>query len=540
MTERRANLLLAFAVLLIVGTGALYAMLIYGWLYGSTPAAAVMSSAPVKADPQHLEAARLAYRESFLDARAWLSLSEALHKAGRPVDSFYVMQGAREFFGEAAFLRAHEAVVLKRAQGLGATDASDEQAIRARLQSDPDNPALITALSEILMRTGRGSEAHRALDLGLTAHPTSRPLLLAKGQLAALTDPAQSVVHYARAVHSDPASYESVRALEELGKMAAAKEEGPRAESARAAMDGLEELRKAHPADAGVFATLSFALWARGDLTTVRALTIETGRAHPHHAGVSAIEGALALEDKDTATALKRFTAAWERNPDDLYSAQKLAQIYDQQRGDPEGALPYYIALHRREPLRLEGADPVELVIRRTLDGRRQTLLKGVAVESLGRWLGDEDGSLRAEACVRAAELKDPRWLERLAELLDDDTEIVRHNADYALYQLAKLYPDAVQVRRDDWLAHNKPLVRARVLNLFADLWPEETWPLVQRALYDNNPAVRYLVKTMILDRYYKDAPVAAKAKSEYLAQERNPLVLAQYDLDRRRGGGAP
>lgn len=535
MKESRANLLLAFAVSLILGTLALYAALLYGWLFDKPVAATSAPTEIVKADPQQLEAARLAYREAFLDPRAWLSLSEALHKAGRPVDSFYVMQGAREFFGDAPFLRAHETVVLRRSQGLGATDAADEQALRSRLQGDPDNPALITALVEIYARTGRASEAHRALDLGLTAHPDNRALLLAKGQLVALTEPAQAVVHFARAAHSDAASYEGSQALEELGKMAAAREEGPRAESARQAREALEELRKAHPADPAVFSTLCFALWARGDLTTVRALAVETGRQHPQHAGVAAIEGALALQDKDSGTALKRFTAAWERNPDDLYSAHKLAQLYDQQRGDPEGALPYYIALYRREPTRLEGSDPVELVIRRTLDGRRQTLLKSVAPEGLGRWLKDEDASLRAEACVRAAELKDPRWLERLAELLDDDTEIVRHNADYALYQLAKLYPDAVQVRRDDWLANNKPLMRARVLNLFADLWPQETWPLVQRALYDQNPALRYLTKTMILDRYYQGIATAARAKSDYLAQEKNPLVLAQYDVDRKR-----
>ena len=534
-SPRRANLLLAFAVSLILGTLALYASLLWGWLKGPAETPPVSAAAPRKTEPQELEAARQAYRDNFLDPRAWMTLSEALNGAGRPIDAFYVLQGARELFGDRAFLRAHEQVVLKRQQDLMGEAFGDEAGLKNRLQSDPDNPAVVTALAQIYAQTGRGGEAHRALDLALTAHPEHRGLLLTKAQLTALTDTMQAIPFFARAAHSGPATYEGLRALEELGKLAAAPEQGSRAESARLAREALDELRKAHPMDPGIFTTLAFALWARGDLSTVRAMTIEEGRRHPKHAGVAAIEGALALEDKDPNQALKRFTAAWEANPDDLYSAQKLAQLYDQQRGDPEGALPFYMALYRRDPLRQEGAEPLEQVIRRTLDARRRQLLQGVNAEGLGRFLKGDDASLRAEACVRAADLKDPRWIEVLAELLDDDTEIVRHNADYALYQIAKQYPDAVQVRRDDWLANNKPLMRARVLNLFADLWPQETWPLVQRALYDQNPALRYLVKTMILDNYYKGVSAAARVKSDYLSQEKNPLVLAQYDADKRR-----
>jgi thioredoxin-like negative regulator of GroEL len=538
--SRRANLLLAFAVSLILGTLALYASLLYSWLADKPQVVAV--AAPARPDAKELESARQAFRDAFLDPAAWLSLSETLNRAARPIDAFYVMQGARDFFGETAFLRAHEQVVLKREQGLGAPAAgdADEAALKTRLQTDPDNPAVIVALCAIYMRTGRGAEAHRALDLGLTAHPESRSLLLAKAQLTALTDPMQALQFYARLVHADPASYEGQRALEELGQAAAAREEGPRAEASRLAREALEELRKAHPTDPAVFSTLAFALWARGDLSTVRALALETERRYPKHAGVAAIQGALALQDKDTARAVKRFTAAWEGNPDDLYSAEKLAQIYDQQRADPEAALPFYIALYRRDPQRQEAGEPVEQIIRRTLDSRRRQVVKSATAEGLGRFLKSDDASLRAEACVRVAELKDPRWIEVLADLLDDDTEIVRHNADYALYQIAKAYPDAVQVRRDDWLSNNRPLLRARVLNLFADLWPQETWPLVQRALYDQTPALRYLVKTMVLDNYYKGVPAAAQVKAEYLAQEKNPFVLAQFDTDRRRAASRP
>ena len=139
---------------------------------------------------------------------------------------------------------------------------------------------------------------------------------------------------------------------------------------------------------------------------------------------------------------------------------------------------------------------------------------------------------MRAEACVRAANLKDVRWIDRLSTLLDDDTEIVRRNADYALYQLAKLHSDAVVSRRDDWLRSDRPLIRARALNLFADLWPTETLPRARLALIDENPAVRYFAKTLVFDRYYKKGD---RALSDYLAREQNPLVLARFAYDKKR-----
>ncbi len=147
--------------------------------------------------------------------------------------------------------------------------------------------------------------------------------------------------------------------------------------------------------------------------------------------------------------------------------------------------------------------------------------------EALGRFLSSDDASLRAEAAVRAAAAKDLRWIESLADLLDDDTEIVRHNADYALFQIAQSHPDAVRVRREEWLGSDRPLVRVRALNLFADLDPKEAWPLVPRFLKDPDPAVRFLTRALVLDHYYKDTREGAALRAESLAREKDPRVLA-------------
>jgi len=238
------------------------------------------------------------------------------------------------------------------------------------------------------------------------------------------------------------------------------------------------------------------------------------------------MEGALALNDRDVPKAIRSLGAAWAKNPDDLYSAAKLAQLQLKARGDPEAALPFYIALYRANPL-FDDGEPVERRIREILDVRREAALQGVPSASLGRFLAVDDASLRAEAAARAAQFQDPLWIEALAGLLDDDVEIVRHNADYALYRIAQRSPDAVRVRRDEWVNSERPLVRARALNLFADLEPQETLPLVLRALHDDQPAVRFLARAMVLDRYYRDSREAAKARASYLAGETDPEVLA-------------
>jgi HEAT repeat protein len=130
---------------------------------------------------------------------------------------------------------------------------------------------------------------------------------------------------------------------------------------------------------------------------------------------------------------------------------------------------------------------------------------------------------------VQAARLKDSRWVDILAELLDDDTEIVRQNADYALFQIARSAPEIARARRSAWLTSEKPLIRARALNLFADLDPKNTFPELLKALRDRDPAVRFLARVMVLEHYYRDTPEAAAARAQYLAHESDPAVLSLY-----------
>jgi hypothetical protein len=267
--------------------------------------------------------------------------------------------------------------------------------------------------------------------------------------------------------------------------------------------------------------------FARGDFALAHAIATEALAKNPNQAGGAQIMGALALQQKDIDGSMRWLSASWDRNPDDLYSASKLAQIYDKRRADPEGALPFHLALYRQNPDFADGTERIERRIRATLDARRESLLEHAPVESLGSRFSLDDASLRAEACLRAAAFKDPRWIDRLGELLDDDVEIVRRNADYALFEIGKKEPEELRTRREAWLSSDKPLVRIRALNLFADLEGKNTFPALASALRDPNPAIRVYAKVMVLDHYFSKSPEAAKLRARYAAEERDPEALA-------------
>ena len=282
-------------------------------------------------------------------------------------------------------------------------------------------------------------------------------------------------------------------------------------------------------------AALAGSALGRGEKDQAAALANEAWNKYPGHAGAARIFGMIALKDRDLDAALKWLSASWDRDSNDLYSAAKLAQIYDKRRGDPEGALPFYLALYRQNPDYADD-EPVETRIREILDHRRESLLKDVPVEGLGGRFALDDASLRAEACLRAGAFKDPRWIDALGALLDDDAEIVRRSADYALFRIAQSESGAVHARREAWLTSDKPLVRIRALNLFADLDGKNALPAVVAALSDPTPGVRVFAKIMVLDHYYKTLPEAAKARARYLAAEKDPDALA---FVRRFSGGA-
>ena len=469
--SKRTNALIVVALLMIVVAFSAYAVIMLRWFAApARPAAAGAATPADRAEAeQRLAAARREFRERLLDPRAHLRLSEALWKAGRPVDAFYVSYSARQLFGELSFRRAHAEVVL-----------------------------------------GAGGPAAEA-----------------RHRLEGLRDAALTIPVHAEIAKQYPDSPEGRDSLDALTRLAAGDENAAGGESARMARTALEELHNDDPKHAGKLAALGMAYFARGDFAVANAIATEALSKHPEQAGAAQIMGALALQERNLDGALRWLSTSWDRNPDDLYSASKLAQIYDKRRADPEGALPFYLALYRQNPDFADAGVAVEARIRETLDARRESLLRHAPVESLGARFNLDDASLRAEACLRAASYKDPRWIDKLGSLLDDDVEIVRRNADYALYEIGKKELDAVRARRDEWLGSDRPLTRIRALNLFADLEGKNALPALAAALKDANPAVRAFAKVMVLDHYFAGVPEAAKMRARYLAEEQDPEAKA-------------
>ena len=467
--SRRTNLVILAALLMIATAVAVYAAMVMRWF--ALPGKSVSSSAAKNAKASvdaSLADARREFRQSLLDPRAHLRLSEALWRSGRPVDAFYVMYGARQIFTDDAFRQAHAEIVL-----------------------------------------GAGG-----------------PASAARARLKGLTDPALTVPIHAEIARDYPDSPEGRDSLDQLSRLASAADGGPGGDAARVARTALEELSRADVKNPERFAALAGAYFSRGETDQARALATEALNKRPDQAGAARVMGMLALKNRDLTGALKWLTAAWDRDPDDLYSAAKLAQIYDKSRADPEGALPFYLALYRQNPDYADD-EPAETRIRVTLDHRRESLLKDVPVEGLGGRFKLDDASLRAEAALRAAAFKDPRWIDALGDLLDDDAEIVRRNADYALFQTAQKERGAVDARRAAWLGSGKPLVRIRALNLFADLEGRKALPAVAAALRDANAGVRVFAELMVLDHYYKGRPEAAEIRARYRAQEKDPEARA-------------
>jgi len=85
----------------------------------------------------------------------------------------------------------------------------------------------------------------------------------------------------------------------------------------------------------------------------------------------------------------------------------------------------------------------------------------------------------------------------------------------------------AIHSRRDAWLGSDKPLMRIRALNLFADLDGKNALAALATALRHPNPAVRAYAKVMVLDHYFTKLPEAAKLRARYLAEERDPEALS-------------
>ncbi len=468
--SRKANLLILISLLMIAAAFAAYSVVMMRWFSAPRAGTSRAPSAFARGESEiRLDAARRQFRESLLDVRAHLRLSEALWENGRQVDSFYVAYAARQLFGEEEFRRAHADIILRAG--------------------------------------GPAAELRRRLD--------------------GLREDAQAVPIHAEIARRYPDTPEGRSSLDALGRLASGNETAAGGESVHLARIALQELSREDPKHPGKLAALGLALLTRGDLALADAVASEALSKTQNHAGAAQVKGAIALQRRDLDGALRWLTIAWDRNHDDLYSASKLAQIYDKLRSDPEGALPFHLALYHQNPDFSDAAVPVENRIREILNVRRESLMRNVTVADLALRFNHKDATLRAEACLRTAVFKDSRWIDNLGTLLDDDVEIVRRDADYALFEIGKADADAVRARREQWLGSNKPLLRIRALNLYADLDGNNALPSVIQALRDPNPAVRAFSKVMVLDHYYGKSPEAAKVRARYLAEEKDPAALA-------------
>ncbi len=495
--SQRANLLIVLSLAAIIGSMAVYASILLSWLRkGSGPTAPAPPA--VSAD---LAAARKAFRARILDARGALELSEALYRAHRAVDSFYVEDWAQSFYGPSEFSKAHDEVVLRKEP--------------LPISIEPGDPK--ASLKQVAQ--------------ALAGSPEDRALLCLKAQLLEPSDPSDAIGLYARLVSGHPDTYEAGQALGELRRLAAVKDEGP-SEAADDAREALQELMQARPEDAEIFAAAAMAAWQRGDLASAKAMVADALSKRPDQAGALMVDGALAWNQGDSDTALRRFSAAFERDPDDLYSAEKLAEVFDKQGVNREAALPYYIAIYRRQPDYSDGV-PVEDTIRDIL-AARDVSGAGSSPEGLRRDLDSDDASARADACARAGRSGDSRWLDPLTARLDDDVDIVRRAARSALVSLARADPGALDERRKSLLSDPRPLVRAGALAVFAELNAPKTLPDVERALRDPDSAVRFFAHAVLQNRY-QDGPDIARIRAEYLARETDPLVLARYGLAPRQ-----
>ncbi|MBI5884131.1 MAG: hypothetical protein HZB91_13635 [Elusimicrobia bacterium] len=540
MRKRRARAAYLLSVgipAVIMGALLVYAILIWDWLKprpGAAPEPKKQTQ-ETRGVPRSLTEARKEFRDRYLDPAAHMRLADELHRAGRIEDAFFVLSGAHALFGDEVFYRSHNHVLAHQGKhflGGAAFDPSraNEARVRERLAADPGDPRLYNYLAHIAAAQGEVQAALKAIDSGLSRAPGDQALLLYGAEIfnRVLGDLGSAVPWYSKAAAAGPDTHEGRLALNELGRIAGATLSGRDAAAPAAAQEHLNELARLYPDSPAAFAAMGLSALARGETSSVRAIVLETVNRDPGHAGALSVIGALALLDRDPDAAVKALSAAWRRNPQDLYSAQKLAQLCLKHRADPESALPFYIAIYMQRP-DWEDGEPVETVIRRILDSRREEALRDVRAPLLGKFLKSEDSSLRAQACERAALVLDPRWIDALGGLLDDDAEIVRHNADFALFSLARDFKPALLAKKAEWLAARSPFVRARSLNLFADIDPENTFPRAVAALSDPSSTVRFLAKTMVLDHYYKDAPGAGTAVKEYLAREKDPDVLAFY-----------
>ena len=182
---RAAYLLTVGTPAVIVGALLVYAILLWDWLKPKTGNAPEPKkrTQETRGVPSSLAAARLEFRDRYLDPAAHMRLADELHRAGRIEDAFFVLSAAHTFFGDEVFYRSHNHVLAHRGKhflGGAAFDPSpaNEARVRERLAADPGDPRLYNYLAHIAAAQGEVQAALKTIDSGLSRAPGDQSLLL--------------------------------------------------------------------------------------------------------------------------------------------------------------------------------------------------------------------------------------------------------------------------------------------------------------------------------------------------------------------------
>ncbi|MBI4371199.1 MAG: tetratricopeptide repeat protein [Elusimicrobia bacterium] len=493
------------------------------------------STAPAEAAAGGLAAARADYRKNFFDPYAHMRLAETLYRSGRVVDAFYILEEARGLFPESTFNFAHHFVIIGKGRGGWPgrepfdPSPAHEAHLKRQAQADPKDWEALSYLAHIEGSRGNLSAAEAQINKVLEIAPRKPGALAFKAMLnIRKKNLAEALSLFDQAASQELDSPDGRSATEFMGQLARSPDSKEMGALRIQAFNSLQRIAQKYPDDTQTFIALAFVYWARGEMPQVRALVKQALERNPKHAGAATIQGALFIQDKQVDPAIAWLKKAAEADPDNQYALEKLSQLYRKEKHDPGGALPYYIALHHLNPHYYDW-EYAESRIKEELNQKRTAALSAARTpEQLAPFFSSEDGSLRAEACLRAADFKSPSLVAPLMGLLDDDVGSVTQNADYALFQTGKANPAALLDVREKMLNSTRIFVRGMALGLYADLTPAETLPIILARLKDSEPYVRFRASSA-LKHYYAGNLDAKQALDAYRIAEKNPKLLAAY-----------
>lgn len=487
-----------------------------------------------------LDAARERYRDDFFDPYAHIELSDALYKAGRLSDAFYVLEEARALFPEESFNEAHAFVIVGRGRGgwpggrpFDATP-SNEDALKAKAVMDPKDWESLSYLAHIAGHRGDLAGAEALVDRALKISPDAPGPLGLKAQLCAKRNDADGAMSaYERIFKLGPDSPDRRSAIGMMTALASLGAKGG-AKSKRA-LKNLTEWSKARPDDGDLWLARAFALGASGDDAGVRALLAEGEKARPGTKALDGVKAMLAIQDKRIPEAVALLKSVLARSPDDEYALEKLAELHRKELKDMDGALPYYVALHHGDPHYYDG-EYAEFRIKRELERRRAAAVAPAkTADDLRALLKSEDGATRAEAALAAGRLGDASLTLDLGDALDDEVGNVAQNADNALFELSKTRRKEVLAARERLAGSPRAFVRGMALNLYCDLDREGMKPTALQRLGDPSSYVRWRAYAA-LTGYYRDDPEAQAAVKKFLAEEKDERLLSALRyLDSKR-----